>query len=71
MSYYHTALAKLDRMELQLLELEEHGRPAVRLVAKGLRKTLRELRDVLAEWRYEPEEHQARQAAYLDDEDDE
>ena len=71
MSYYHTALAKLERMELQLLELETHGRPSVRLVAKGLRKTLRELRDVLAEWRYEPEEHHARIQSYLDDEDDE
>jgi hypothetical protein len=71
MSYYHRALEKLETMELQLMQFEAHARPAARLLAVGLRKSIQELRDVLVEWRYEPEEHLARQQAYADDEDEE
>ena len=61
MSYYHRALEKLERIDLQLLELETVGRPSVKLICKGLRMKVNELRKVLEEWRYEPEEHRTRQ----------
>jgi len=55
-SYYIRALQKLEDLETSLSELSRshQARAATRLTARGLVKTVREVRFILEEWRYEP-----------------
>lgn len=74
MSYYHRALEHIEGLEAQLVCLEDSGHAEVRLAVRGLLKTVRECKEILAEWRYEPDLHRARQETYLhlgDDKDNE